>query len=137
MLNINRLLQGRSGSKSSIRTEDNERKEPDPDYEFRMKNRRLGDDALSTVFSAFYAKILVVLGIAFPITDILAIRAPASFYQAFYLYLYIGSIAFVFFMYAAHLRTRALFSMIDSYRKFMQTNKRQFIFKLEKQLQKL
>lgn len=77
----------------------------------------VGDDALTTTLSAFYAKFLVILGIAFPVTDILSQKTPPSFYQGFYLYLYIGSVAFVVYMYAGHLRTRALFSMIDSYRK--------------------
>ncbi|KAG4074262.1 hypothetical protein HA402_008671 [Bradysia odoriphaga] len=109
------MLQGRIESKGSLRSDEGRPKELDPDYEFRMRNRRSGDDALSTTLSAFYAKFLVVLGIAFPVTDILSQKAPPSFYQGFYLYLYIGSVAFVVYMYAGHLRTRALFSMIDSY----------------------
>lgn len=100
------------GGGGSHRKRDKER-----EHEFRLKNRRAGDGALIDVLSAFYAKILVVLGIAFPVTDILSWRAPTSFYQGFYLYLYLGSVFFVAFMYVAHLRTRALFSMIDSYRK--------------------
>lgn len=111
------MIQGRIESKGSLRSDDGPNKEPDPDYEFRMRNRRAGDDALSTTLSAFYAKFLVVLGVAFPVTDILSQKAPASFYQGFYLYLYIVSVAFVIYIYAGHLRTRALFSMIDSYRK--------------------
>ncbi len=112
-----RMLQGRIESKGSMRSDEGTAKEPDPDYEFRMRNRRAGDDALSTTLSAFYAKFLVILGVAFPVTDILSQKAPPSFYQGFYLYLYCGSVAFVVYMYAGHLRTRALFSMIDSYRK--------------------
>lgn len=111
------MIQGQIESKGSLRSDDGPNKEPDPDYEFRMRNRRAGDDALSTTLSAFYAKFLVVLGVAFPVTDILSQKAPASFYQGFYLYLYIVSVAFVIYIYAGHLRTRALFSMIDSYRK--------------------
>lgn len=107
------LLSGRmlGGSKSSIRAmdefdDDFVRMEADPEYEFRMQNRRRGDDALTTALSAFYAKLIVVLGIAFPITDILGTKAPSSFYQGFYLYLYIVSVAFVAFMHMTRLRSQ-------------------------------
>lgn len=65
-----------------------------------------------------YAKLLVFLGIALPVTDILSLRAPPSFYQGFYLYLYVVSVAFVGFMYAVHLRTRAVFTILNNYSKF-------------------
>lgn len=80
--------------------------EADPEYDFRMTNRRLGDDALTTALSAFYAKLVVVLGIAFPVTDILGAKAPNVFYQGFYLYLYIVSVIFVAFMYMTRMRSR-------------------------------
>lgn len=107
------LLNGRmlGGSKSSIRAHDDfdddfVHLEADPDYEFRMRNRRLGDDALTTALSAFYAKLVVVLGIAFPITDILGAKTPNVFYQGFYLYLYIVSVTFVAFMYMTRTMSR-------------------------------
>lgn len=116
-----RILQGRTASKSSLNKDEGSgstrKRDKEREHEFRMKNRRNGDAALIDALSAFYAKLLVVLGVAFPVTDILSWRAPTSFYQGFYLYLYLGSVGFVAFMYVAHLRTRALFSMIDSYRK--------------------
>lgn len=83
----------------------------DREREHRIKNRQLGDNALTSALSAFYAKLLVVLGIAFPVTDILAVKAPNAFYQGFYLYLYTGSIVFVAFMYVDHLRQRRIHSM--------------------------
>lgn len=72
---------------------------------------------MSLALSALYAKVIFVLGIAFPITDILSPRAEASksFYQGFYLYLYITSVAFVIFVYSTHIRNRQLFSIIDTY----------------------
>lgn len=82
----------------------------DREQEFRMKNRQQGIDALTSSLSAFYAKLMVVLGIAFPMTDVLSIKAPNKFYQGFYLYLYVGSIAFVAFMYIDHLRSRRMFA---------------------------
>lgn len=103
------------GSKTSIRAHDDfdddfVHLEADPEYEFRMRNRRLGDDALTTALSAFYAKLIVVLGIAFPVTDILGAKAPNVFYQGFYLYLYIVSVIFVAIMYATRLRSRKKYS---------------------------
>lgn len=80
----------------------------DRELEFRRKNRQQALDALTTAFSAFYAKLIVVLGIAFPITDVLTPYAPNKFYQGFYFYLYIGSIAFVAFMYIDLLRSRRM-----------------------------
>lgn len=79
----------------------------DREHEFRMKNRQQGTDALTSSLSAFYAKLMVVLGIAFPMTDVLSDKAPNKFYQGFYLYLYIGSIAFVAFMYIDHRAQRS------------------------------
>lgn len=84
----------------------------DREREHRIKNRQLGDNALTSALSGFYAKFLVVLGIAFPVTDILAVKTPNSFYQGFYLYLYMGSIVFVAFMYIDHLRQRRMFNRI-------------------------
>lgn len=82
----------------------------DREQEFRNKNRQQGIDALTSALSAFYAKLVVVLGIAFPITDVLTPSTPNNFYQGFYLYLYVGSIAFVAFMYFDHLRSRRMFA---------------------------
>ncbi|XP_055685219.1 proton channel OtopLc isoform X3 [Lutzomyia longipalpis] len=83
--------------------------------EYKRKNRRVGDDALSTALSALYCKLLVVMGIAMPVTEILSSRIPPNFYQGFYVYLYAVSIAFVIFVYASHVRTRAVFSLLKDY----------------------
>lgn len=84
----------------------------DREREHLRKNRKLGDNALTSALSGFYAKFVVVLGIAFPVTDILAVKAPNSFYQGFYLYLYTGSIVFVAFMYFDHLRQRRIYNRV-------------------------
>lgn len=76
------------------------------ELEFRSRNRRAGYDQVSTALSAFYAKLIVVLGIAFPVTDVIGVKAPIAFYQGFYLYLYIISVSFVAFMYFARLRCK-------------------------------
>ncbi|XP_050101697.1 proton channel OtopLc-like isoform X2 [Anopheles aquasalis] len=83
--------------------------------ESRRKNRRFGDDALSTALSALYAKIVVILGIALPVTEILSAQIPANVYQGFYLFLYTVSIAFVIFVYGSTMRQRAVMTRIQSY----------------------
>lgn len=75
-------------------------------------------DALSTALSALYAKVIVILGIALPVTEILSSQIPANVYQGFYLYLYSVSITFVIFVYASNMRRRAVMTLIKSYRKF-------------------
>jgi mannose/fructose/N-acetylgalactosamine-specific phosphotransferase system component IIC len=77
----------------------------------------LNSDALTTILSALYAKLLVVLGMAFPITEIISKDVRPFFYQGFYLYLYLGSIVFVAYMYATFVREKAVTSIINSYRK--------------------
>lgn len=78
------------------------------EHEFRMKNRRQANDALTSAFSAFYAKLIVVVGIAFPIVDVLTPNTIKEVYKGFYFYLYIGSIAFVAFMHVDLVRSRRL-----------------------------
>ena len=73
-------------------------------------------DALSSSLSALYAKIIVIVGIALPVTEVLTSQIPSMVYQSFYVYLYVVSILFVIFVYTAHMRTRAVFSLIKTYR---------------------
>lgn len=75
-------------------------------------------DALSSSLSLLYAKIIVIIGIALPVTEVLTSRIPTIVYQSFYVYLYVISILFVVFVYTAHMRTRAVFSLIKTYRKW-------------------
>ncbi|XP_070163637.1 proton channel OtopLc isoform X2 [Polyergus mexicanus] len=64
------------------------------------KWKNLGCDALATTLSALYGKLLVVMGIAFPMAEVISTYIPPSFYEAFYLYLYFGSMIFLVYMYA-------------------------------------
>ncbi|XP_046422990.1 proton channel OtopLc-like isoform X1 [Neodiprion fabricii] len=66
--------------------------------------KHLGADALATTLSALYGKLLVVMGIAFPMAEVISTYIPPSFYEAFYLYLYFGSMVFLLYMYAMLLR---------------------------------
>ncbi|KAH8386759.1 hypothetical protein KR093_002397 [Drosophila rubida] len=40
------------------------------------------------------------MGVAFPMAEVISTYIPPSFYEVYYLYLYIGSMIFLFFMYA-------------------------------------
>ncbi|XP_073999953.1 proton channel OtopLc-like isoform X2 [Rhodnius prolixus] len=66
--------------------------------------RKMGAQALATTLSALYGKLLVVMGIAFPMAEVISTHIPPSFYEGFYLYLYFGSMAFLFYMYAMLLK---------------------------------
>ncbi|KAL1116295.1 hypothetical protein AAG570_005790 [Ranatra chinensis] len=66
--------------------------------------RKMGAQALATTLSALYGKLLVVMGVAFPMAEVISTHIPPSFYEGFYLYLYFGSMAFLFYMYAMLLR---------------------------------
>ncbi|XP_014601563.1 PREDICTED: uncharacterized protein LOC106785521 isoform X2 [Polistes canadensis] len=68
------------------------------------KWKNLGCDALATTLSALYGKLLVVMGIAFPMAEVISTYIPPSFYEAFYLYLYFGSMIFLMYMYGMLLR---------------------------------
>nr|CAH0099300.1 unnamed protein product [Daphnia galeata] len=64
-------------------------------------------NALLTVISALYAKLLVVMGLAFPMTEVISNHVPSFSYLGFYLYLYFGSIAYFFFVFFTMLKNRA------------------------------
>ncbi|XP_067004627.1 proton channel OtopLc isoform X2 [Anabrus simplex] len=81
----------------------------------KKHSRRFGDDDMTMILSALYAKLLVVLGIAFPVTEVLSEEVPIAYYQGFYLFLYLGSIFFMCFMYATLLKDRAVSSIINSH----------------------
>ncbi|XP_012263262.1 proton channel OtopLc-like isoform X2 [Athalia rosae] len=66
--------------------------------------KHLGANALATTLSALYGKLLVVMGIAFPMAEVISTYIPPSFYEGFYLYLYFGSMIFLLYMYGMLLR---------------------------------
>ncbi|CAL8079637.1 unnamed protein product [Orchesella dallaii] len=76
-----------------------------------MQNGKLakkeGNDALGIILSALYGKLLVVMGIAFPMSEVISTYIPPSFYDGFYLYLYFGSITFMICIYGNILRQKA------------------------------
>ncbi|KAF5289935.1 hypothetical protein FQA39_LY14944 [Lamprigera yunnana] len=68
--------------------------------------RQLGADALATTLSALYGKLLVVMGTAFPMAEVISTYIPPSFYEVYYLYLYIGSMLFLLYMYTMLLKDK-------------------------------
>ncbi|CAG0882653.1 unnamed protein product [Darwinula stevensoni] len=68
-------------------------------------------DGMFQMISAMYGKLLVVMGLAFPLSEIISSRIPDAFYEGFYLYLYIGSILFLGYVYIFLLSTKRLSSL--------------------------
>ena len=64
-------------------------------------------DAMTTILSALYAKLLVVLGMAFPVTEITSAAVSSHYYDGFYLYLYLGTIFFIAYMYSTLVKSKA------------------------------
>ncbi|KAE8743045.1 hypothetical protein FOCC_FOCC011368, partial [Frankliniella occidentalis] len=73
------------------------------------------DDTITVYLSAMYAKLLVTLGIAFPILE--TIYEEGKYYQGFYLYLYFGTFFFLLFMYGNVLKKRAVIFLVNTYRR--------------------
>lgn len=70
---------------------------------------------MSAALSALYAKLIIVLGLALPVTNILHYKGASSFYQGFYLYLYIVSVLFVSFVYMTYLKSRPFLNIMNEY----------------------
>ncbi|XP_048481093.1 proton channel OtopLc isoform X1 [Plutella xylostella] len=75
----------------------------------------MGHEALSKALSVLYAKLLVVLGLAFPVTEVIASGVPDSYYQGFYLYLYSVSVIFIIFQYVNLIRKKTVDSILSDY----------------------
>ncbi|XP_052872289.1 proton channel OtopLc-like [Anopheles cruzii] len=63
---------------------------PPPTAELRvlLRNRELSRNHLGKALSALYAKLLIILGVTLPVTELVSRQAPVNFHQGFYLYLY-------------------------------------------------
>jgi len=64
-------------------------------------------DALQETVSALYCKVLIILGLAFPMAEVMSAKVPQGYYQLFYVYLYLGSLLFLASVYIDVLRTKA------------------------------
>ncbi|TRY73602.1 hypothetical protein TCAL_10164 [Tigriopus californicus] len=69
--------------------------------------KKKGLDSLQAVASALYCKILVILGLAFPMSEVISSQVPRGYYQLFYVYLFLGSLLYLLFVYIDLLRNRA------------------------------
>ncbi|XP_055370988.1 proton channel OtopLc isoform X2 [Condylostylus longicornis] len=81
----------------------------------QRKNRKMGDDELSKSLSSLYCKLLVILGVALPVSEIISEKIHPHIYHGFYVYLYCGSILFVCSVYAASIKNRTLFKILKNY----------------------
>ncbi|XP_066985816.1 uncharacterized protein [Macrobrachium rosenbergii] len=83
------------------------------------RSSRPDNDSLIACLSALYGKLLVVMGMAFPTAEVISHDIPVTFYNGFYLYLYIGSIiflvyAYLFLLHAINIPTETLKSKFHS-----------------------
>ena len=69
---------------------------------------------MQSIISALYCKILVILGLAFPLAEVMAADIPRGFYQLFYVYLFLGSLLFLTYTYVDLMKTRALAAVSKS-----------------------
>nr|CAD7393884.1 unnamed protein product [Timema cristinae] len=100
-----------------------------PVFDKRKKDQTkfLSLHALSVILSALYGKLLIVLGLAFPLAQIMSAKVPPSFYEVrnndyrrlggrknpgFYLYLYFVSMLFLLCMYGLVLKQKAVESVL-------------------------
>ncbi|KAJ4439621.1 hypothetical protein ANN_07749 [Periplaneta americana] len=70
-----------------------------------------GSETTTVILSAFYGKLLVVLGLALPVTAAIIPGASATTYDGFYLYLYLGSLLFLCYMYAGVMKEEVVLSV--------------------------
>uniref|UniRef100_A0A182QTE3 Otopetrin n=1 Tax=Anopheles farauti TaxID=69004 RepID=A0A182QTE3_9DIPT len=96
-----RLSLSRKWSEASTKTEDLTR-----EHRQLQRDRTLAWNHLGIALSALYAKLLIILGVTLPVTELVATGAPVNFHQPFYLYLYGVSILFCSFLYVARHRRR-------------------------------
>ncbi|XP_065574792.1 proton channel OtopLc-like [Artemia franciscana] len=59
------------------------------------------------VLSALYAKMLIIMGVTFPISEIISPEFTDSSYSGFYIYLYVGSILYFGYVFWTLFRNRA------------------------------
>ena len=63
-------------------------------------------DSLQVAVSALYAKILCILGLAFPASEVISAAIVQEYFQLFYVYLFTGSLLYLVFVYVDLLHDR-------------------------------
>jgi hypothetical protein len=56
--------------------------------------------------TALYAKILIILGLALPLSEVISAAVGPEYFQLFYVYLFIGSLIYLLFVYIDLLQER-------------------------------
>ena len=74
-------------------------------------------DALQSVVTALYCKLLIILGLAFPMAEVIAKDVPKGYYQLFYVYLFLGSLIFLLATYIDLWRTKASWALTQKLKK--------------------
>ena len=87
----------------------------------------LGGDALQSIVTALYCKILIILGLAFPMAEVISENVPKGYYQLFYVYLFLGSLIFLLVVYIDLWRTKASWALSKK-RKDLQNSMRHRAF---------
>lgn len=108
----------RGNSKIMIRSYTKEESISDHETRHRLSSRRsaasrssatsISDatDGMAYVLSAMYAKILVIIGLCFPMAEVISHRIPIGWYEGFYLYLFLGSVLFLMLTFATRRRIK-------------------------------
>ena len=73
-------------------------------------------DSLQAAVSALYAKLLIILGLALPLTEVLSDRIQPDHFHLFYVYLFLVSTLYLLFVYMdlVQIRTRHLLAARES-----------------------
>ncbi|XP_053999400.1 proton channel OtopLc-like isoform X1 [Hylaeus anthracinus] len=87
----------------------------------KSAERRTCHKEMISIMSTLYAKLLIVIGIAVPVSASGTQKVPPSLSQGFYLYLYLVSVAFVIAMYVIVLRDKAVKNLTQKNEKKQQT----------------
>ena len=67
--------------------------------------------------TALYCKLLIILGLAFPMAEVISVQVPKGYYQLFYVYLFLGSLIFLLATYIDLWRTKASWALTDKFKK--------------------
>ncbi|CAH1110679.1 unnamed protein product [Psylliodes chrysocephalus] len=84
-----------------------------PQPQKQKKRRQLEDEVLTSIVSAFYAKLLVIIGMAFSITRSITMRGSEQ-HDIYFIYLYIVSVIFLLYVYTIHMRTKSILYEINN-----------------------
>ena len=104
-LGLDLALLPHSPSSTSIKTYQEVHDDPQIDVkQWKSSGRKDGQNAIT----ATYCKILVLLGLCFSLSETLTDKIPSGYYAIFYVYLVLGSLFFLIFVYVDIFRYKKL-----------------------------